>query len=165
LEAQSWLVRVTVNKNGISLLNGTNFRVISVTSSTQGAINLATGPGTIAGGKTEVWNVVVQFAPVAFGVLNDGLQVASNDPKEPNFVASVQGMGLSPMQLQVLNSTGTSSIVAVAFPGVDADGPDKQQAATNILLRNYPIRCLPPMIWQFRLEPCSTTQPPPKQSR
>jgi RHS repeat-associated protein len=128
---------LTVNKNGISLLNGTNFRVISVTSTTQGAINLATGPGTIAGGGAEVWNVVVQFAPIALGVLNDGLQVASNDPKQPNFVASLQGTGLSPMQLQVLNSTGTSNIVADEFPGVDADGPGKQQAATNILLRNY----------------------------
>ena len=127
---------LTVSQNGISLLTGTQFSVVSVTSSTQGAINLATGSRTIAARGAEIWNVVVRFDPTTLGQINDGLSVASNDPNQPLFTASLRGKGLNAMHLQVKDSTGTSNIVALAFPGVHADGPGKQQATTTITLRN-----------------------------
>ncbi len=127
---------LTVNQNGISLLTGTQFSVVSVTSTTQGAIDLATCSTTIAARGAEIWNVVVRFDPTTPGELNDGLRVASNDPNQPLFTASLRGKGLSPMQLQVKDAAGTSNIVAVAFPGVHADGVSKEQATTIITLKN-----------------------------
>ena len=127
---------LTVNQNGISLLNGVNFSVVSITSSTQGSINLSSGQASIAPGGAEIWNVVVQFDPLSLGVLNDGLQVASSDPNQPDFVAPLQGTGVSPMQLEILNASGTSNINTVPFPAIDATGTNAL-VTTNILLINY----------------------------
>jgi YD repeat-containing protein len=128
---------LTVNQNGISLLTGTQFSILSITSSTNGVINLATGSRTIAQFGSETWDIKVRFDPLTVGVLNDGLQILSNDTNNPTFIVPVQGQGLNPAQLVVSDAFGVISNRTEVFPGVDADGPGLQQATTNITLQNY----------------------------
>ena len=128
---------LTINQNGISLLTGTQFSVLSVISSTQGNINLTTGSSTISDNGRETWAIKVRFDPLSFGYLNDALQIRSNDTNNPTFVVSLQGQGFHPAQLVVSDSAGVISNRTEVFPGVDADGSGLQQAVTNIMLQNY----------------------------
>src|SRR5581483_1469568 len=48
------LQSLVISQNGISV-SGTGFSIQSITSSTQGAINLATGSATIAANQAETW--------------------------------------------------------------------------------------------------------------
>ncbi len=127
---------LTVNQNGITLLTGNHYTVVSVTSSTQGVLNLATGSLTMAAGGTETWDVVLKFDPTAAGLLMDGLRVASNDPDEAIFPVSLTGRGLQSMHLVVTDSSGVTNDHAVAFPDVHADGPGKQNATATLSLQN-----------------------------
>ena len=54
---------ILVSQNGITLATGTQFKVTSIVSSTQGAINLASGPATIAAGSAESWTLTLLFDP------------------------------------------------------------------------------------------------------
>ena len=54
---------LTINQNGLGLQSGANFRVASITSSTAGAVNLATGAKTILARGAESWTVSLQFDP------------------------------------------------------------------------------------------------------
>jgi len=56
------------HQNGITLPTGTPFSITGVTSSTQGAINLAAGSKTLAGGGTETWTVSLKYNPTATGL-------------------------------------------------------------------------------------------------
>jgi YD repeat-containing protein len=125
---------LTVNPNGISLLTGTQFSIVSITSSTQGIITPAAG-GTIADNGMETWDIQVTFDPGAVGVFNDALQILSNDPKQPTFIVSLQGQGLNPAQLMASDSAGVIGSRTEVFPSLDASG--QKQAVTNILLQNY----------------------------
>jgi hypothetical protein len=91
---------LAVSKNGISLLTGTQFKIVSVTSSIQGTLNLSSGPATLAAGGVETWDIQVTFDPLVLGLLNDGLQILSNDPNNPVFTLSLQGQGQSPARLR-----------------------------------------------------------------
>jgi RHS repeat-associated protein len=127
---------LTVAQNGISLLTGAPYSVVSVTSSTQGALNLAAAARTMAAGGAETWAVAVKFDPAATGLLKDGLQVRSNDPDESVFTVSLTGQGVQPMQLAVTDSSGSPTDRAVAFPGVHADGAGKETASATLTLTN-----------------------------
>jgi RHS repeat-associated protein len=127
---------LTVNQNGISLLTGTHYSILSITSSTQGAISLATGTRTMAAGGAETWDVVVKFDPTTTGLLKDGLKVLSNDPDEATFTASLTGTGMQPMHLVVVDSSGSPSDRAIAFPNVHADGAGKEAATATVTLTN-----------------------------
>lgn len=127
---------LTVNQNGISFLTGTHFSLVSATSSTQGAINLASGANTITARSAETWSIVLRFDPAAMGQLNDGLRISSDDPDEGTFVVSLRGKGVAPMQLQVTDSSGDTNDHSVTFPDVHADGPGKQKATATLTLKN-----------------------------
>lgn len=127
---------LTVNQNGITFLTGTHYQVVSVTSSTQGVLNLATAPRTMAAAGAETWDVVVRFDPTAFGQLNDGLRVASDDPDEATFTVSLRGRGLQPMQLVVTDSIGAAGDHAMAYPDTHADGANLVTSSATVTLKN-----------------------------
>ena len=64
---------LTVSQNGVSLINGTGWQVVSITSSTQGAINLASSAKTIAAAGAETWTLVVRFDPASVTSFSGGL--------------------------------------------------------------------------------------------
>ena len=128
---------LTVSQNGISLLTGTQFSILSITSSTNGTINLTNGSKTIAQFGSETWDIKVRFDPLTVGLLNDGLKILSNDTNNPTFIVPLEGQGLNPAKLVVSDASGVISNRTEVFPGVDADGPGLQQATTNITLQNY----------------------------
>jgi YD repeat-containing protein len=128
---------LTVSRNGISLLTGTQFSILSITSSTNGTIILTGGSKTIAPFGSETWDIKVRFDPLTVGVLNDSLKILSNDTNNPTFIVPLQGQGLNPAKLVVADAIGVISNRTEIFPGVDADGPGLQQATTNLTLQNY----------------------------
>ena len=128
---------LTVSRNGISLLTGTQFSILSITSSTNGTISLTGGSKTIAPFGSETWDIKVRFDPLTVGVLNDSLKILSNDTNNPTFIVPLQGQGLNPAKLVVADAIGVISNRTEIFPGVDADGPGLQQATTNLTLQNY----------------------------
>lgn len=126
---------LTINKNGISLMTGTQFKIDSIVSSTNGTINLANGSATIAPKGAETWDIKTTFEPLAVGEFNDGLQILSDDTNNPTFTVPLQGQGLSPAQLVVSDSAGVIGSRTETFPSLDASG--QEQAVTNIFLQNY----------------------------
>jgi hypothetical protein len=56
---------LTVSQNGLSLINGTGWQIVSITSNTQGAINLASAAKTIAAAGAETWLVLLRFDPAS----------------------------------------------------------------------------------------------------
>lgn len=127
---------LTVNGNGISLLSGTAFTMLSITSSTRGAISLAATSNTIAGEGTEVWDVLVRFDPTVNGQTNDGLRVLSDDPDEAMFVASLRGRGVGAMQLSVTDSSGSPTDRSIVFPATHADGTGNELSTATVTLQN-----------------------------
>ena len=67
--ANSGQLPIVVSQNGITLANGTQYKIASVVSSTQGAINLAAGPATIAANYQETWIVTLLFDPSVSGAI------------------------------------------------------------------------------------------------
>ncbi len=127
---------LTVNQNGVSLLTGTHYSIVSITSSTQGAVNLASGTRNMAASGAETWDVVVKFDPTTTGLLKDGLKVLSNDPDEASFTASLTGTGVQPMRLAVSDSNGSPTDRAIAFSNVHADGTGKESNSATVTLTN-----------------------------
>lgn len=127
---------MTVNQNGITFESGLHFKLVSITSSTQGAINLATGAKTIAGNNAERWDVVVRFDPTVIGSLTDVLRIASNDPDEGTTPVSLDGTSVTPMSLTITDSVAPASDRAVNFGAVHADGTGKKQAIATVTLQN-----------------------------
>lgn len=128
---------LTVNRYGISLLAGTQFKTNSITSNPHGTINLSSGSKTIDPKGAETWDIKVNFDPSAFGALTDTLQILSNDPNQPTLSIPVQGQGVTAAQLVVSDASGVISNRAEVFPPVAADGSGQSQAVTNIMLQNY----------------------------
>ena len=126
---------LTVSQNGISLLTGAPFSLVSVTSSTQGVLNLATAARTMAA-ATETWDVVVRFDPTALGTFTDGLKVLSDDPDEATFTVSLRGQGLNPMKLEVTDSSGSPTDKSIAYPGTHADGAGLVASSATVTLKN-----------------------------
>jgi RHS repeat-associated protein len=87
---------LTVNQNGVLVLGGANFSVVSIVSSVSGAVNLAAGAATIAAKGTETWAVTVQFAPHATAALTDTLRILSNDPTQGTVSVALAGQGVAP---------------------------------------------------------------------
>jgi len=113
---------LTIAQNGISLSSGTHFSLNSVTSDTQGAINLATGSAPIAIDGGENWTIPLEFDPTAIGQHDSGLEITSDDPDEPSVVVSLSGIGLTPMDIEVSEDSGTSNDFILNFGNVHADG-------------------------------------------
>jgi hypothetical protein len=53
----------------LTLSNGTQFLLQGISSSTNGPINLAAGPASIAPNGAETWTVTIVFAPTNSGAL------------------------------------------------------------------------------------------------
>jgi len=127
---------LTVNQNGIGLTDTASgvWSIVSITSNTQGAINLATSPRTLAPNSTETWNVIVKFDPTANTNYVTGLQIASNDPTLPLATCTLKGAGLSPMTLTVTDSIGSPTDHAMDFGSAHATG--RPQSAGTVTLVN-----------------------------
>lgn len=119
---------LTINQNGLSFTTGSHFKIISVTSSTAGAINLASGSRTIAPGTAEKWSIVLDFDPIADGDLADSLKIASNDADEPSAAFSLIGRG---RPMGILARVGTP-----VFAPTHVDGIGKEMSLFNLDFRN-----------------------------
>ncbi|MCA9031987.1 MAG: choice-of-anchor D domain-containing protein, partial [Planctomycetaceae bacterium] len=119
---------LSIEQNGI-LLGAGPFAIQSITSSTQGAINLATGAMTIAASNAEAWNVVVEFDPTANGLYQVPLTIQSDDPDQPSYTVTLVGAGKTAPTLS-LSST------SLAFGNIHADGAGKQSAQRTLELKN-----------------------------
>jgi YD repeat-containing protein len=125
-----------IGQNGISLATGTQFKIAGITSSTQGAINLAADAATIAGSKAETWTVTLQFSPTVGAALTDSLLIASNDPVHPTTKIPLQGTGLGQ---PIIVCTGAGSVpgnLAVSFPPTLDDGAGGKLSTTTVQLTN-----------------------------
>jgi YD repeat-containing protein len=127
---------LTVNQNGISLLNGTGWQIVSITSSTQGAINLATAAKTIAAGGAETWSMVIRLDPASVASFSGGLQIVSNDLNSPTYALTLTGSGVVPMALDVKDSIGSDTDKTMNFGRVHADGAGQQQQSGTVTLKN-----------------------------
>ena len=127
---------LTVSQNGLSLINGTGWHIVSITSNTQGAINLASAAKTIAAAGAETWSVLLRFDPASVASFSGGFQILSNDPKDPTYALALNGSGVVPMTLDVRDSIGTDSDRAMNFGRVHADGAGLQQKSGTLTLKN-----------------------------
>ena len=119
---------LTVSQNGITLPAGP-FSITGITSSTQGAINLASGSKTIAAGGAEVWTIGLRFDPTATGLVQQPLTILSNDPDASTAAVTLLGTGKTPPHLAVADSVPPFDDLAVNFGNVHADGA--WQATSN----------------------------------
>ena len=127
---------LTISQNGLSLINGTGWQIVSTTSSTQGAINLSTAPRTIAATSTETWSVIVRFDPASVGSFSGGLQILSNDSNNPTYALALTGSGVVPMMLDVKDSIGAETDRTMTFGSVHADGAGLQLQVATVTLSN-----------------------------
>lgn len=125
-----------ISQNGLSLLEGTHFSMLAVTSSIRGAVSLASGPEILAAGGLETWDIILCFDPQGTGQQNDGLQIQSDDPDESLFIVSLRGYGAKPMALAVTDSEGSADDHVILFAPVHADGPGKRNAEGRVILQN-----------------------------
>jgi len=118
-----------INQNGIGLTDsqGGVWSLVSITSNTQGTINLSSTSNSIAPYGAESWSVVVTFDPTANTSYLSGLQVQSNDPYTSVSTCTLTGNGLQPMSLYV-------SPTSLNFGAVHATG--KQVAPGTLVLSN-----------------------------
>ncbi len=127
---------LTVSQNGITLLNGTGWQIVSITSNTQGTINLAAAAKTIAAGSAETWSLLVRFDPASVAAFSGGLQIVSNDLNNPTYALTLVGSGVVPMTLAVTDSIGVATDRAMDFGRVHADGAGLQQKPGTVTLKN-----------------------------
>lgn len=125
-----------VAQNGISITGGTQYELVSISSDTQGAINLSTGSATVAEYGAEMWTITVKFDPLTINQHDDGLEIHSDDPDEANLVVSLTGMGLTPMDIEVLDSSGTPTDLSIDFGGTHADGAGLQTSEHSFTVKN-----------------------------
>ena len=126
---------LSINQNGITLPAGP-FAITGITSSTQGAIDLASGSKTIAADGTETWTVGLSFDPTIAGLFQLPLTVLSDDPDSPTAAVSLLGTGKTLSQLLVTDSVLPPGDLAVGFGSVHADGTGKKSATQSVVLSN-----------------------------
>jgi hypothetical protein len=127
---------LTISQNGLSLINGSGWQIVSTTSSTQGAINLATAARTIAAAGAETWSIVVRFDPASVATFSAGLQILSNDSNNPTYALALTGIGVIPMTLEVKDSIDLETDRAMNFSAVHADGAGLQLRSATVTLKN-----------------------------
>ena len=127
---------IQIAQNGITLANGTQFKVGSVVSSTQGTINVAAGPATIAPNGQESWTVTLLFDPSVAGALSDTLKIASNDPVNPTTTVGLSGTGLNQPGLVVSYAGSTTSGPPLTFPATLDDGAGGVSTTQTVQLTN-----------------------------
>ena len=136
---------LTINQNGVALTDTQSgvWSIVSITSSTQGTINLASAGLTIAANSSEIWRVVVKFIPTTTQGYSTGLQIFSNDPSTPTtsgaltMTCFLQGQGVVPMTLAVtsaVNGVVDGNPLTMNFGSVHATG--QQQVNGTITLTN-----------------------------
>ena len=126
---------ILVSQNGITLATGTQFKVTSIVSSTQGTVNLASGPATIAAGSAESWTLTLIFDPSSYGALTDTLHIASNDPVNPTTSIALAGTGLNQPDL---NLSGTS----LSFPATLDDGSGGRTSTMTFVIKDVGTQAL-----------------------
>jgi len=127
---------LTISQDGISLINGTNFTLLSINSSVQGSIDLSTGAATLAEQNAETWTVNVRFDPVALGHLADGIEIRSDDPDDPVVTVTLTGKGLTWPDVRIADGVDPQSDRAADFGGVHADGAGMQNRLISMLMWN-----------------------------
>jgi YD repeat-containing protein len=124
---------LTISENGIALTTTQSgvWSLVSITSSTQGAINLSLASKNIAASGAETWSVVVKFTPTTNQGYASGLQIFSNDPSTPTttgaptMTCALQGQGLTPMTINVasaVNGVTDTNPLVMNFGSVHATG-------------------------------------------
>lgn len=127
---------LTVASNGVRLLSGADFRVLAITSSLSGTVNLSAGPAQIARKGAEAWTVAVAFDPAALGSLSDGLRITSDDPDEGETTVSLLGRGLTVQDIRATDSVAPGNDLALDYGGVHADGAGRECATGVVTLAN-----------------------------
>ncbi len=120
---------LSVNQNGLTLATGTQFKIVSIASSTQGAISLSAGQATLAPNNAEIWTVALQFDPAAAGSLGDTLRIASNDPTSPTTSVPLAGTGLN-------QPIAVAAPTSLSFPATLHDGAGNAVTTQTVQLTN-----------------------------
>ena len=124
-----------ISQNGITLAIGTQFNIASIVSSTQGAINLATGAATLAANSAESWTVTLNFDPSVAGTLADTLHIATNALVNPTTSIALTGTGLNQPSLLVTGSAAPNNLT-LGFPATLDDGPGNRTSTQTVQLTN-----------------------------
>jgi len=125
-----------VNQNGLSLLNGSQYRIESVNSSLKGSVDLASGSATLAPSPSETWTVRVVFDPVLAGNQTDSLRISSNDLTSPLTTVSLSGTGLNQGALVVRDSDPPLDDRSQSFGAILQDGPGGRKTTRSLQLSN-----------------------------
>jgi YD repeat-containing protein len=125
-----------VNQNGLSLLNGSQYRIESVNSSLKGSVDLASGSASIAPNASETWTVSVAFDPVLAGNQIDSLRISSNDLTSPLTSVSLSGTGLNQGALVVRDSDPPLDDRSQSFGAILQDGPGGRKTTRSLQLSN-----------------------------
>jgi RHS repeat-associated protein len=124
-----------VQQNGI-VVSGGPFSIASVVSSTQGPINLASSPATMAAGATETWTVSLQFDPATIGLFEESLTIISNDSEHPSTAISLFGAGTGPPRIRVADSVVPFDDGVIAFPNIHVDGSGGISDTQSVTISN-----------------------------
>ena len=121
---------LTVDKNGIILSSGRQFKIKDVVSNKQGNINLSSSSATISGNNNETWAITLVFDPSTGDNLTDTLTIKNNDPKASNYTVSLTGKGLD--QPGLLASDEIVDFGYVLNDGIGGNVAQKQIKLKNV---------------------------------
>jgi len=127
---------LTINQNGISLVDGTHFQIESIVSSTQDYVSLAAGSKVIAANGIETWAVTLSFDPEDTGLLTDTLVITSDDPDEGTVNVSLEGMGIPMPNITIGDLASPETDQTMSFGQVPNDGSGGETAIREITLQN-----------------------------
>ena len=128
---------LTINRNGISIPQGSCFTIKSITSSTQGTINLTTAAKTIAPYGNETWTIVVEFKPVNSQNFQDVLTISSlgSGLVTEYTTVTLQGYGKTAGLLQFNDPTIQQS-QRMDFGNVHANGAPNEAKSIEVQFAN-----------------------------
>jgi YD repeat-containing protein len=126
-----------ISQGGITIASGTNFEITSITSSTQGAISLASGSGTIAAASAETWTINLTFLPTSAGNDSTTLGILSNDPAHGTESVALDGTGLNQPGIQVMTANGGLNL---PFGAVLNDGAGNHVGTQTFTIQNIGLQ-------------------------
>ncbi len=116
-------IPLVVDKNGIVLTNGSQYKIRSITSSTFGTVDLSLGAATIKANDEEVWTVELVFDPTSSGGQTDTLSIKTNSAKGSPVTVSLTGTGLNQPELRLkMDDTDVPSTVILSDTLADGTG-------------------------------------------
>ncbi|MGL6077104.1 MAG: RHS repeat-associated core domain-containing protein [Fimbriiglobus sp.] len=135
LSNSAGLSALKVLQNGISLLGGSHFKIVSILSNRLSqVVNVAGGSSLIAANSSETWTIQLAFDPLAVGTLTDTLRINTDDPANPIINVALSGSGVARPNLVVGN--GGIENRTVPFSDVAVDGAGGIAGTASLTLSN-----------------------------